>query len=169
MERIGVDGGLDGLAIGTVLSLTVITGISGALSAAIIADRFGKVRPHLLGAAGTVLAMYLLSGRPGLTEYAVAISLFTLSWNFWLAYLLGTVATADFTGRYVVLTTAALGLGATLGPGIAGSLVQGAAFNRLFVFSFAAIIGGLLVVLWVLSQLRKYGIATASPVTEPME
>jgi predicted MFS family arabinose efflux permease len=162
LERIGADGGLDGLTIGTVLSLTVITGISGALSAAIIGDRFGKIRPHIGAAIGTIFAMYLLSKGPDLFWYATAISIFTFSWNFWLAYYLGTVATADYSGRYSVLTTAALGLGATLGPGIAGRLVVGTEFSGLFVFSFATIIGGLILIVGVLSRLRQYGEATAT-------
>jgi predicted MFS family arabinose efflux permease len=156
VERIGADGGLDGVTIGTVLSLTVITGMSGALTAALIADRYGKIRPHIAAAAGTILAMLLLYAKPDLFRYAIAISVLTYSWNFWLAYFLGTVATADFTGRYSVLTTAALGLGATLGPGIAGSLVNGAEFSRLFLFSFVAIIGGLVTIVWVLSRLGRY-------------
>jgi predicted MFS family arabinose efflux permease len=169
VERIGADSGLDGLTIGTVLSLTVITGMSGALGAAIIADRFGRVRPHLVGAIGTVLAMYLLSGQPDIVRYSIAIGFLTFSWNFWLAYLLGTIASADFTGRYSVLTTAALGLGATLGPGIAGSLVAGANFGPLFVFSNAMIIGGLLIILWVLSRLEVFNAAIADSTTVSAE
>jgi predicted MFS family arabinose efflux permease len=154
IERIGVASGLDGLTIGTVLSFTVITGVSGALSAAFIANRFGKIRPHLVGAIGIFLAMYLLLWQPNIVKYAIAICFLTFSWNFWLAYLLGTIASVDFTGRYSVLTTAALGLGATFGPGIAGKLVEGATFSPLFVFSNLTILSGLLMVLWVLSKLK---------------
>ena len=74
--------------------------------------------------AGTVVTIGLLSSEPGLVRYALAIIALTLSLNFWLAYMLGSVTRVDISGRYAVLTTAALGGGAMVGPAISGFVLQ---------------------------------------------
>ena len=74
--------------------------------------------------------------------------------NFWLAYMLGAVAAIDTSGRYAVLTTAALGLGATMGPGIAGGLINGANFTPMFTFAGVAIIAGLTLITNILRRLE---------------
>lgn len=155
VERIGVSNGLEGLTIGAVLSATLITGIAGAMSAAWLGNRFGRRNPHLAGMAGTTVAIILLTGSPDLVRFSLAIGFLTFSWNFWLAYLLGAIALADVQGRFAVLTTAALGIGATLGPGIAGSLVSGSNFTSIFVFGGLLITIGLLTVLWAISNMLK--------------
>jgi hypothetical protein len=48
-----------------------------------------------------------------------------------------------------MLTTVALGLGATFGPGIAGRLVENSTFNPLFIFSNLMILTSLIMILYV--------------------
>lgn len=120
VERIGVAGGLTGQQIGLILSLTIITGVAGAMGAAWLGNRWGYMRPHWLGMAGTLVTVGLLSNEPGLLQYSLAIIALTLTLNFWLAYMLGSVTRVDISGRYAVLTTAALGGGAMVGPAISG-------------------------------------------------
>jgi predicted MFS family arabinose efflux permease len=160
VERIGVDGGLNGQQIGLVLSLTIITGLTGALGAGWLGDRYGKLKPHLAGAIGAAITIFLLSGQPALLRYSLAIVFLTLSINFWLAYMLGAVAAIDTSGRYAVLTTAALGLGATIGPGIAGGLINGSDFTRMFTFAAVTIVAGLIV---ITNLLRRLEAASAAP------
>ncbi len=124
VERIGVAGGLSGQQIGLILSLTIISGVMGAMGAAWVGKRWGQMTPHWLGMAGTVVTIGLLSSEPGLVRYALAIIALTLSLNFWLAYMLGSVTRVDISGRYAVLTTAALGGGAMVGPAISGFVLQ---------------------------------------------
>jgi predicted MFS family arabinose efflux permease len=152
VERIGVDSGLSGQQIGLVLSLTIITGMIGALGAASLGDRYGKIKPHIAGAVGAVITILLLNSQTNLASYSLAIIFLTLSLNFWLAYMLGAVAAIDTSGRFAVLTTAALGVGATIGPAIAGGLINGSIFLPMFIFAAAAIIAGLLVIVGVLQR-----------------
>jgi len=152
VERIGVDSGLNGQQIGLVLSLTIITGMAGALGAASLGDRYGKIKPHIAGAAGAVITILLLNSQTNLASYALAIIFLTLSLNFWLAYMLGAVAAIDTSGRFAVLTTAALGVGATMGPAIAGGLISGSTFLPMFIFAAIAIVAGLLVIVSVLQR-----------------
>lgn len=152
VERIGVEGGATGTQIGLVLSLTIITGMTGALSAAWLGDRLGRILPHFIGAAGTAVTFVLLYGQPDLVRFSLAIICLTLSLNFWLAYMLGAVTAVDTKGRYAVLTTAALGLGATFGPAIAGGLVSSSGFLSMFIFAAAATLTGLLVITGILRK-----------------
>ena len=124
VERIGVAGGLTGQQIGLVLSLTIITGVAGAMGAAWLGNRWGTMKPHWLGMVGTVVTVGLLSNEPGLIQYSLAIIALTLTLNFWLAYMLGSVTRVDVSGRYAVLTTAALGGGAMVGPAISGFVLN---------------------------------------------
>lgn len=156
IERIGVDGGLTGRQIGLVLSLTIITGISGAMGAAWLGDRIGKLMPHFIGAAGTALTIILLSGQPDLLRFSAAIVCLTLSLNFWLAYMLGGVGAIDTSGRFAVLTTAALGIGAMLGPGIGGALIRQTDFAPLFGFAAICIVAGLGLIVSVLSRFARH-------------
>jgi len=153
VERIGVDGGLSGHQIGLVLSLTIVTGLTGALGAAWLGDRYGKVKPHLIGAAGAVITVILLLGRPELVRYSFAIVFLTLSINFWLAYMLGGVAAIDTSGRFAVLVTAALGVGATIGPAIAGGLIANSNYLPMLAFAIVTIMAGLMIIVSVLRRL----------------
>lgn len=153
IERIGVDGGLTGHQIGLVLSLTILTGLAGALSAAWLGDRYGKVKPHLIGAVGAVITAALLLGTPELVRYSFAIVFLTLSLNFWLAYMLGGIAAIDTSGRFAVLVTAALGIGATIGPAIAGGLIANSNYMPMLAFSLVAIMLGLTIIVSVLRRL----------------
>jgi predicted MFS family arabinose efflux permease len=152
VERIGVDSGLNGRQIGLVLSLTIITGMTGALGAASLGDRYGKIKPHIAGAVGAVITILLLNSQTNLVSYLLAIIFLTLSLNFWLAYMLGAVAAIDTSGRFAVLTTAALGIGATIGPAIAGGLISGSTYIPMFIFAGIAIVAGLLVIVSVLRR-----------------
>jgi len=152
VERIGTSGGLSGTQIGAVLSLTIVTGMTGALAAAWLGDRFGRLLPHFIGAAGTALTLMLLYGEPGLLRFSAAIVCLTLSLNFWLAYMLGAVTAVDVQGRYAVLTTAALGIGATFGPAVAGGLVAAGGYLPMFAFAAAAIATGLAIMTAILRR-----------------
>lgn len=165
LERVGNDSQLDPVTIGLVLSLSVIPGMAGALAASVLGDRAGRHRPHLVSAVAVVAAMLLLVGQPGLSRYTLAVSLFMLFWNFWIAYLLGTLTSADLTGRFSSLFTASLGLGATVGPLAAGLLLGADGFLPVILAGIAAVTVGLATALWLLSVTRVAGrpVETSAP------
>ena len=159
IERIGVENALDPVAIGTVLSLSVIPGIAGAMSAVILSDRFGRKAPHIFSALLILVAVFPLSSQPGLAGYAMAVGLIIFAWNFWLAYLLGTLASVDLTGRYSSLYTAALGLGAAVGPAVGGIIAVKSGLKPVLFSGLGAIMAGLLIALWLLSFIDKKGLS----------
>jgi predicted MFS family arabinose efflux permease len=148
VERIGSESGIDSLMIGIILSFTIITGVSGALSATFFGKEISKLRQHIFSSIGILVAINLLISVPGLYRYFIAICLLTYFWNLWLAFFLGTIAEIDTGNRYPMLTTVALGLGATFGPGIAGSLVKDQTFDSLFIFSNLMIAMSLIMIIY---------------------
>ena len=159
IERIGVESALDPVAIGTVLSLSVIPGIAGAMSAVVLGDRFGRKAPHIFSALLILLAVIPLSSQPGLAGYGMAVGLIIFAWNFWLAYLLGTLASVDLTGRYSSLYTAALGLGAAVGPAVGGMIAVKSGLKPVLFSGLGAIMAGLLIALWLLSFIDRKGLS----------
>lgn len=159
IERIGVESALDPVAIGTVLSLSVIPGIAGAMGAVVLGDRFGRKAPHVFSALLILIAVIPLSSQPGLAGYAMAVGLIIFAWNFWLAYLLGTLASVDLTGRYSSLYTAALGLGAAVGPAVGGIIAVKSGLKPVLFSGLGAIMAGLLIALWLLSFIDKKGLS----------
>jgi predicted MFS family arabinose efflux permease len=154
LERVGNDSRIDPVTIGLVLSMSVLLGVVGALAAGILCDRAGRRRPHMVSAAAIVAAMLLLIGRPGLAQYTVATGLFVFFQNFWMAYLLGTLTSADQTGRFSSLFTAAIGLGATLRPQAAGAFIGGDSYAPVVFVCIAATLVGLVAALWLLAIAR---------------
>ena len=89
-----------------------------------------------------MITIVLLSNSPGILQYSLAIVALTLSLNFWLAYMLGSVTRVDISGRYAVLTTAALGGGAMIGPAISGLILQQSTMLQVLVTSLILIFVG---------------------------
>lgn len=143
LERIAAVKGLSAGSIGVVLAAGFIICGLGGFCAALIADRWGRLAPvlgiALVNLAGlTALAMFDAVGG-----YAFGACAFLFTVNFALAYTFGLTAEVDAKGRIVVLSAAALSVGAIIGPGIGGRLAESAGFGSLLLFSAACTLASL--------------------------
>lgn len=129
IERMGVVAGLPRGAIGTQLGLAVLFGLAGALLAAAIGARYGRLWPLVLAVAGQCLALLLLGERMTLTAFGVAACAYQFLWLLSVPYQIGIIASLDATGRFFVLALAAQATGVTLGPLVAGALIVGQDFT----------------------------------------
>jgi hypothetical protein len=77
-----------------------------------------------VGAAGTVVAVILLSEGMSLPSYVIAAALYNFVWNFSLTFQYATVNAVDETGRSVAVAPAFHGAGATAGPALAAFCVS---------------------------------------------
>ncbi len=125
-ERIGVAAGLERAAVGGALAIGVGLGFLGAMTASVVADRWGRIPPVSVGLVAQVVAVWLLQGEMGWVRFVVIASAFHFFWNFTGPYLMGTVAKADLTGRISALIPAAQTGGIAIGTAVAGSLMTGA-------------------------------------------
>jgi predicted MFS family arabinose efflux permease len=134
IERIGAQSGFSPAALGVLLSVTLISALIGSLLAAMLGGKFGNVKPFIVGAVLTLVAVFLLNSPQSFTIYAAGACLQTFVIGFLLPFAITEVADLDVDGRYIVLTVPAIGVGAMAGPGIAGVLSQSGDFGSLLVF-----------------------------------
>ncbi|MEH6589457.1 MAG: MFS transporter [Halioglobus sp.] len=123
IERVADTRGLSQSDIGQALSLGIIGGGVGALSAAVVGGRFGNLIPMLLCALLLAIALWLLSLPFAFWQFAATAFLLSGAWNLSLVYQLAAAAEMDVDGRLTPLISASLAAGAMLGPLAAGSLL----------------------------------------------
>jgi MFS family permease len=122
LERFAAAAGFDAVTTGKVLSLSLLFAMAGSLLAAIVSGRFGLAKPLLLAGTSVLLSLSLLSAASSVSEFAAAVFLFSLAFGLGLPFFISTIAALDVTGRHVVLTVPALGIGVLLAPATGGIL-----------------------------------------------
>ena len=131
LEQFGLRADLDEIRIGKILGIAGFFGLSGGIVAAWLANRFGNLRPALVGIAlnAVVAASLALWTSP------VAFAVLYLCWNatfyFVVPYILGIMSDMDRKGRWAVATDAVWWLGAAPGPAIGGYVVANAGYPGL--------------------------------------
>ena len=131
LEQFGLRGGLDEVRIGEILGIAGYIGLSGGIAAAWLANRFGNLRPALIGIALNVVVAAALA----LWTSPVAFAVLYVGWNatfyFVVPYILGIMSEMDRKGRWAVATDAVWWLGAAPGPAIGGYVVASAGYPGL--------------------------------------
>ncbi len=123
VERIGQAARLPASTIGLALGISQIMAIVGALAAVLASDRYGRYLPLLIVLIGQSLALFALLGKFGAAAYFVSTGAFQALFIVAVSYQMGAIAKLDVKGRYLVMMTAAQGLGAAFGPTIAAALI----------------------------------------------
>lgn len=140
MERIGANGGHDPVAVGTLLSVTLIFAVAGSITAAALGGRIANARQFVGGAALFVISLFFLNAALDFTQYAIGACIVTFAIGFMLPVAVTEIAELDSDGRYIVLSVPAIGTGAMVGPGVAGILAQQNVFGPLLWFAALAVI-----------------------------
>jgi MFS family permease len=123
VERMGQAAGLQPVAIALALGMSQVVAIAGGLAATWAGDRYGRAGPLLVVAVGQSAAAWALLGQFGLPAFYAITGLFQALFIIGVSYQMGVIAKLDRAGRYLVMMTGAQGLGAALGPALAGALV----------------------------------------------
>lgn len=145
IERMGVAAELAVQAVGTSLAIAMVVGAVGALVAAAIGDRYGRLWPFCMTlAVQAALMLFMANTTLTVTILTTVMILYNLTWNFGLPYLLGMIATADSRGQFLVLTPAFQSIGTGGGPAIAGVIVVQSGFPAVNVFAAICCIVSLL-------------------------
>jgi MFS family permease len=146
VERLGAAGGFPTQTVGNLLSATLFFAVAGSLTCAGLGPKFGNVRPFVVSCGIYFCALILLSQAADLTFYALGACLVTYSFGMGLPFAVARVAELDEDGRYVVLTVPAIGIGAMIGPPIAGVLVADDSLAPILGFGAGAVLLALLLV-----------------------
>jgi MFS family permease len=125
LDRIGVDAGIPLPTVGLALGVSMFGGIVGAILSVLISVRFGRFLPISAGFLLFMLFSSTLAVPFGTSTYFVATFALNATLAFLVAYLLGTCASLDSSGRVVVLANIMITLGLAIGPAMAANLLNG--------------------------------------------
>ena len=129
--ELGKDIDLTNNEISNLLTIANIISISGGAFAYLIATRFGRTLPLLLGFTIASLFTYLLNFSENITIYFVANSVTGITWGFVIPYLLGLAATFDKYGQMAALAGFVSKIGLASGPLIASFLIIDYGFSAI--------------------------------------
>jgi len=132
MERIGAESGIDGGTIGTVLTLSLLTGLCGALLAAGMGERFGHLVPILPAMSLVILAGGVLMLGSGPVAFGISACLINALVQFLVVFQMGLVTAVDVSGRYTVIIAFVLCLGGAVGPGVMGAAIEARGFDSAY-------------------------------------
>ncbi|MEM6581669.1 MAG: MFS transporter [Pseudomonadota bacterium] len=154
LEQMGLRTGMDAVEVGRVLGIAGFVGLAGGVIAAWLSNRYGNLRPALLGIATNAIVACALA----LGESAMAFALLYLAWNvcfyFVVPYIMGIMSEMDKKGRWAVATDAVWWFGAAPGPAIGGYLVAETGYTGLAILPL--VVGAISIVLFSVTLGRFY-------------
>ena len=122
---IGTGDGASEQSVANGLTLSQFTGIAGAMTAAIVGIRFGRLPFLTLGILCAVLpliAFLIVKQTP--FNYLLAVLAYNFGYNLIHPFLLGTIASIDKTGRVIFYAVALQESGLAVGPFIAARVID---------------------------------------------
>ena len=131
LEQFGLRAGLNEIRIGEILGIAGFLGLSGGVVAAWMANRFGNLRPALIGIALNVIVAASLALWTSPVGFAVLYLCWNATFYFVVPYILGIMSEMDRKGRWAVTADAVWWMGAAPGPAIGGYVVASAGYPGL--------------------------------------
>ena len=139
IERIGVSKGIEPGSIGITLSIGLLVTAFASLLPMFTEGKISRSNMLFLIFVAASASMFVFSLPYGMPYYFVAALVFNFAWGAAIVYITAVIATADDTGGFLVLIGGAAGLGAGLGPALAGYLITENNYGNVFIMSAAAI------------------------------
>lgn len=122
-------------------------GAAGAFSAAILADRFGRIIPVTIALFGCLLAQLFFFDGLGFLAYFAGVCIFNFCYNLAHPYLYAVLSSIDRTGNIIRYAIAGQMIGIAIGPSIAASLVSPQSFSNVIFMSATFFLGALVLIL----------------------
>jgi len=153
LEQFGLRTGLDEIRIGQILGIAATLGLSGGALAAWMGNRFGNLKPVVVGISfNAVFASTLALGT-----IPILFGASYLGWNMayylLVPFMLGVLAQMDDRGRWAVAADAVWWLGAAPGAAVGGILVEKGGYTAL---AFLAPITGAICVFILVRTIRRF-------------
>jgi hypothetical protein len=130
-ERMGISIGIDLATIGQIFAGSILVGLVGASSAALIGQKLGSFWPVIVSSSIAVLAAVTMPQVNSAVAFIVIFCILQLSQQFSDPFKVGVIARLDTEGRLMGLTAGTGLLGAAFGPFLAGVIVEDGGFHRL--------------------------------------
>ena len=156
-ERLGTSAGLGTGQIAVYLSYSLPLQAGGALLAALVSTRLGRVRSFLGVVVCQLLAIALLAwASPGKEwAYFAGISLWGFSWNFGIAYLLGLAAEQRTSRGILIWVPCTEAIGVSAGPAIAAYYLGSGSYLPVYATAILALLLSALFYLVVVRSTRR--------------
>lgn len=104
----------------------------GGVIAAVVGERFGRWKPHLFSILVMTLGQVLLITHVNYWAFTSGAFLFEIAWAYIVSYQVAVIAYLDETKRMTVFAPAAMALGGSYGPAVAGHLVDENNYENVF-------------------------------------
>ena len=104
----------------------------GGVIAAIVGERLGRWKPHLFSIIVMTLGQLLLITHVNYWAFTSGAFLFEIAWAYIVSYQVAVIAYLDETKRLTVIAPAAMALGGSYGPALAGHLVGENNYENVF-------------------------------------
>lgn len=153
---IGTNAGVAEQDVANGLMVSQFAGVAGAMAAAMVGKRFGRLSPISLGIVAGILPLAFLFDEFGALMYTVVVCVYNFAWNMTHPYLLAAMASFDRGGRLVVHAIGGQMLGLAIGPALAALAIGEHDFSKVLLLGM-----GFFVLSWglilppVLSQHRR--------------
>ncbi len=143
-----------GVAIGQALGLSTAIAVVGALAAAALADRFGRILPVTVALLVQLAAVLMLRGEMPWLQFTITAATFQAFWNLTGPYMMGTIALNDTTGKVsLLIPTAQIG-GFFLGPAIVSAFIEDSGLIAVNAVSATCIVLALVLFIPVASRVK---------------
>ena len=124
LERFAVHAGISRETVSHAIAAGLIVGVIGSLGAAVFAGRTERIWPQTLSGIVLVCSIAALIRINSTLQFYVAVFVLNCSWNFFMPFVIGLVASRDNTGRLPSLVPGTVMIGGILGPVLAGALIR---------------------------------------------
>ena len=104
----------------------------GGVIAAVVGERLGRWKPHLFSIIVMTLGQVMLITHVNYWAFTGGAFLFEIAWAYIVSYLVTVIAYLDETKRLTVIAPAAMALGGSYGPAVAGHLVDENNYENVF-------------------------------------
>jgi predicted MFS family arabinose efflux permease len=121
--------------VASMLWVSSVFSVIGALFAVLLSNRFGLARPLLVTLIFQAIIVVMLITGINNVNIAISMFMFNFCWIFVDIYQAATIANVDRSGRFPALIPAAQGLGNFLGPNLGASMLALAfGYNGIFIW-----------------------------------
>lgn len=153
---IGTNAGVAEQEVADGLMLSQFVGVAGALAAAVIGKRFGRLSLISLGILAGILPLAFLFGEFSALTYMVVVCIYNFAWNMTHPYLLAAMASFDRGGRLVVHAIGGQMLGLAVGPALAALVIGEHDYSRVLLLGMVFfVLSWGLILPPILSQRRR--------------
>ena len=133
IERAGVAVGYVTSQISAGLGTAQFTGVAGALTAAVVATRFGnRLAPVLVTIGLSFIASLIIPSTQEFVFFLLAASALIFSWNMLYPYVIGLMISLDATAILVTYALVMMTLGKSLSPVLGAFLVTETDFSMAY-------------------------------------